>query len=299
MPQGRRPRRCCAPRRSTRPRPPVIVVTAFGVHGDRRRGDEARRLRLHHQAVQARRGRADRSSNGARAQARCATRTATSETQLAAPAPASRTSSARARRCASVFDIIRKIAPTAPSTVHDHGESGTGKELVAAAHPLSGARAATGRSSRSTAAAHPRDACSRVRALRAREGRVHRRRRQHRSGLLRGGRRRHALPRRDRRDAAAAPGQAAARLQEREIRPRRRTRKRRQGRRADHRRDQPRPRARRSQDGTLPRGPLLPPQRRAHPAAAAARAPRGHPAARRATSSGNLSKPSSARTCAA
>ena len=53
-----------------------------------------------------------------------------------------------------------------------------------------------------------------------------------------------------------------------------------QGRRPHRRRDQPRP-ARRGRGRPLPRGPLLPPQRHRDHRAAAARAPRRHPAARR------------------
>ena len=52
----------------------------------------------------------------------------------------------------------------------------------------------------------------------------------------------------------------------------------RRGRRARHRLDQPRP-AGRDRRRALPRGPLLPPQRRADPRAVAARAARGHPGA--------------------
>ena len=55
-----------------------------------------------------------------------------------------------------------------------------------------------------------------------------------------------------------------------------------QGRRAPGRRDQPRPASSEIAAGTLPRGPLLPAQRRADPPPAAARAARGHPAPGRA-----------------
>ena len=51
--------------------------------------------------------------------------------------------------------------------------------------------------------------------------------------------------------------------------------------RARHRRDQPQP-ARHDRAGHVPRGPVLPPERHPHRRAAAARAPRGHSAARRA-----------------
>ena len=97
---------------------------------------------------------------------------------------------------------------------------------------------------------------------------------------VRGGRRRHVLLRRDRRDLAVVPGQAAARDPGgRDPPPRRQPHP--AGRRAHHRRHQPRPAGRDPREA-LPPGPLLPAQRRALRAAAAARAARGHPAARRA-----------------
>ena len=63
----------------------------------------------------------------------------------------------------------------------------------------------------------------RERAVRPRARRVHRRR-QHAAGALRARRRRHDLPRRDRRAAAGAPGQAAARPAGGRVRARRRRR---------------------------------------------------------------------------
>ena len=117
----------------------------------------------------------------------------------------------------------------------------------------------------------------RERAVRPREGRLHRRSPAHR-GALRGGRRRHALPRRDRRAAARGPGQAAARAPGGRVRAARLLADD-PGRRAPDRGHQPRPRARGAR-GPLPRRPLLPPQRLPGLPAAAARAPRGHPAAR-------------------
>ena len=99
-------------------------------------------------------------------------------------------------------DIFRTIAKIADykTTVLISGESGTGKELVARAlHRRELARAAAVR--RRQLRRHPREP-ARERALRAQEGRVHRRQRRS-ARALRGGRRRHALPRRDRRAAAA------------------------------------------------------------------------------------------------
>ena len=76
---------------------------------------------------------------------------------------------------------------------------------------------------------------------------------------LRAGRRRHALPRRDRRHLARGAGQAAALPAGARVRARRRQPDL-QGRRAHRRRDQPRP-AEEARGRPLPRGPLLPPQR--------------------------------------
>ena len=158
-----------------------------------------------------------------------------------------------------MLDIFRTISKIADfkTTVLITGESGIGKELVARAiharvDPQGGAVR------RHQLRRHPREP-ARERALRAQEGRVHRRHRRP-PRPLRGGPRRHALPRRDWRAPAQPPGEA----------PPRRCRRRRirrlgdtqghQGRRPHHRRDAPRPRGRR-EGRPLPRGPLLPHQR--------------------------------------
>ena len=127
-----------------------------------------------------------------------------------------------------------------------------------------------------------RDA-ARVRAVRPREGRLHRRH-QAQARPLRAGRRRHAVPRRDRRHLAGDAAQAAARAAGARVRARRR--------RGDASRStcassRPPTATSRSEvaDGPLPRGPLLPPARRADHHAAAARAQRRHPAPGRRTSS--------------
>ena len=114
---------------------------------------------------------------------------------------------------APIQEVLVKIEQMAPvsSTVLIQGESGTGKELVAKAiHDLSpAARQAVRRGQLRRAA---RDA-ARERAVRPREGRLHRRGRAA-AGPVRAGRRRDPLPRRDRRDPAGHPGEAAARAGE-------------------------------------------------------------------------------------
>ena len=119
----------------------------------------------------------------------------------------------------------------------------------------------------------------RERTLRARQGRVHRRQDGPR-GPLRAGRRRHAVPGRDRQRAAGAAGQAAAAAGNGRVRargllahPARR--------RAAAQRHERRP-ASRSGRRALPARPALPAQHRGNPPAAAARPARGHPGAGRA-----------------
>ena len=106
----------------------------------------------------------------------------------------------------------------------------------------------------------------RVRAVRPREGRLHRR--QHpQLRPLRAGRGRHAVPRRDRRHADGGADAASARAAAGRIHHRRRPHPD-QGRRAHHRGHQQGP-AHPHPAGAVPRGPVLPPQRRAAAAAAA------------------------------
>ena len=101
-----------------------------------------------------------------------------------------------------IYRVIARLMDTDLTVLID-GESGTGKELVARAlHDFRQAQAA-GRSSPSTWRRSPR--ADRERAVRAREGRVHRRRPPRAQRPLRAGRRRHPVPRRDRRAAASRP----------------------------------------------------------------------------------------------
>ena len=171
----------------------------------RPRGDEGRRLRLRQQALQARRGRARA------AQGRGARDAAPREPRARASRSGRRTSSSRssprARRCWTSSGPSPKIADY-KTTVLITGESGTGKELVARAiHTRSQPQRRAVR--RRQLRRHPREP-ARERALRAQEGRLHRRRRRP-ARPLRGGRRRHPLPRRDRRAAAGPAGEAPAR----------------------------------------------------------------------------------------
>ena len=179
-----------------------------------------------------------------------------------------------------VYRILDKIVPT-QIPVLVTGESGTGKDLVARVVHYNGPRrerrVRDGQLRRAD-----RDAAG-VRAVRPPARRVHRRRPRP-QGAVRAGRRRDAVPRRDRRDADAPPAEAAARDPVRRDPPAGRGPAA-AGRRADRGRDQPRARGGRAR-GALPRGPALPARRRARPPRAAARADRRRRPARRRAARG-------------
>ena len=121
------------------------------------------------------------------------------------------------RECLALVDRVARSEASVLIT----GESGTGKELVARAiHDGRPARASAP-SSRSTAARSPRTLLE-SETLRPRARRLHRRRGRDRVGRFESGRRRHAVPRRDRRHGPAAAGEAAARAAGRHVRAGRR-----------------------------------------------------------------------------
>ena len=154
-----------------------------------------------------------------------------------------------------IYRVLARLMGT-DLTVMITGESGTGKELVARALHDYGKRR-SGPVRRDQHGGDPARA-DRERAVRPREGRLHRRH----DALdrpVRAGRRRHPVPGRDRRHAAGSADPAAARAAGRRVHDGRRPHPD-QGGCPDHRRDPPRP-AHADPAGAVPRGPVLPPQR--------------------------------------
>ena len=175
-----------------------------------------------------------------------------------------------------IFGLIEKIAPT-DATVLIEGETGTGKDMIA--RTLHAAVAARGAAVHRGRLRRGRRHADRERAVRPREGRVHRRGRRARQGafeLARGGTvfldelgelsldlQPKLLRVLEQRELRRVGGTKTIKVDLRVI--------------AATRKDL----RSRGREGQVPRGPLLPAQRRADHRAAAARAPRGHPAADR------------------
>ena len=185
---------------------PVVMMTAHGRRRWRRRGDEGRRVRLSHQAARLR---------------RCCSALLEALADEAAPAagePVARRAPPRARSASGLVGQSRSMremrpdhrgaSPSSDASAIITGESGTGKEVVARSDPRAELAARQAVHRRSTAAAIP-------------EGLIESELFGHEQGAFTGAHeaatrrvrareRRHAVPRRDRRDADLAPAQAAA-----------------------------------------------------------------------------------------
>ncbi len=256
------------------PETEVILLTAYAGMEVGQGGHSPRRARL------LREGRRSRTSSITASTRRSPRARFAGRTRTCAPSSESVTASpaliAQSPAMHTVLDLVERVAPT-DATLLIQGESGTGKEVIAKAVHHASPRAARPFVAVNCGAVpetlleselfgYMRGAFTGAAVSKL--------------GLFEEARRRHAVPRRDRRDARRAPGEAPARAPERRGAPARRD----AGghhRRARHRGHARRPRGA-HQRGHVPRGPVLSPQRHPGRAAAAARAPRGHPGARRA-----------------
>ena len=174
-----------------------------------------------------------------------------------------------------VLEIVQRVGPS-DANVLITGENGTGKGTIAQAIHAASPRA--GRGLVTVNAGGPVGGRLRERAVRPREGRVHRRQERPRRPLRAGGRR-HAVPRRDRERAAQPAAEAAARPRDRRVRAGRLVAHA-EGERAHPVGDQRRP-VGRSRGRPVPPGSAVPPEHDRDPHAGAARSPRGHPRAGR------------------
>ena len=172
----------------------------------------------------------------------------------------------RSPKMYDVFELIGHIADTT-STVLIRGETGTGKEQVARAIHQASRHAAERPVRRGQLRRAEREPAGK-RAVRAREGVVHRGR-QEADRPVRVGQPGDAVPRRDRRRADVDADQAAARAPGAAVRAGRRRRADRGGRAGD-RRDPPGP-GKAGERREVPRGPVLPAERDPDRPAAAAR----------------------------
>ncbi len=203
-------------------------------HGRHRgRGDEARRLRLPGQAVRPRGAEPDDPEDRHAAGPRARERAAAQGAQARVPVP--RLDQQEPRDAGGVRPGAHRRAQRVhdPDPRRERHRQGTARPRHPRREPPQPGAVRRGLVRR----AH-RDA-ARVRAVRPREGRLHRGRRPP-QGQVRDGAGRHAVPRRDRRHQPEAAARPAARARGPAVLPRRRHRVGR-GRRPHHRRHQPRP----------------------------------------------------------
>ncbi len=236
-------------------------------HSDRRRSHALGSLRLHREADR-RRPHPAGDSQRTRAAAAAARERITQGRGSAADADRRRNT----RRCCASSKRSEKVAP-ANVRVLIMGENGTGKEMVARA--LHEHEPARGRAVRRGQLRGDPGGADRERAVRPRAGFVHRCGGAAR-GQVRAGGRRNSVPRRGGGHEPVGAGQGAAGAAGVGVRTSRRHRDH-AGRRAGHRRDQQGP-PQGQPGGSLPGGPVLSSERRAHHGPAASRARVGHAA---------------------